>query len=173
MRQKANHEEKWHTLFKKERTTLKIAATMILRRKASTESVLHSALEELEGRPFYEAFGLASALRSVVKAAIAYNQTVTDREDPLPSSAVVTDEADVELPLMKLPWPERAVYFLCEILKYSRRNTALLLGISDTNVDQLKGIAKKRTSFIAPDDFERPTHKLNPVCNAAAAISRT
>jgi hypothetical protein len=36
-----------------------------------------------------------------------------------------------------LPWPERAVYLLREVLRYSRRDTALLLGMSDSNIDQL------------------------------------
>jgi hypothetical protein len=43
-----------------------------------------------------------------------------------------------------LPWPERAVYFLREALRYSRRDTALLLGMSDANIDQLYLFAQKR-----------------------------
>lgn len=173
MRQKVNQEGMWHALFKEEDTKLRIAALIIVNRKASTESILHAALQELEGGPFYEAFGLASALRSVVKTALAYNLGARDREGSPPSSAAFRDEDDVELSLMKLPWPERTVYFLCEILKYSRRDTALLLGISDTNVDQLKRLARRRIDLVAAGNCELLPHTFNVLCSAAAAVSRT
>jgi len=48
-----------------------------------------------------------------------------------------------------LPWPERAVYLLREMLRYSRRDTALLLGMSDANVDQLQKFAKRRIRYFS------------------------
>ena len=48
------------------------------------------------------------------------------------------------LPLEALPWAERVTYFLREVLHYSRRDCALLLGISDANVDELNRFARKR-----------------------------
>ncbi|WP_433968548.1 hypothetical protein [Tunturiibacter gelidiferens] len=46
-----------------------------------------------------------------------------------------------------LQWPERAVYFLCGLLRYSYQETTLLLGMSDANVDQLYKFAAKRKTY--------------------------
>ena len=46
-----------------------------------------------------------------------------------------------------LPWPERAVLFLRGVLRYSCQDTALLLGMSDANIDQLYKFAKKRIRY--------------------------
>lgn len=177
MTKTADQVEMWKTLFKEERISLKIAASIISRRKGSTDSILDTAFEELQGRPFYEPFGLTSALRSVVKSAVACNLTVTDREGPLSSSVGSNDEDDVELlfgkPLMKLPWAERAVYFLREILKYSRRDTALLLSMSDAHVDLIQNFAKRRLKLPAQDLVELPTSELGAARALTAAISRT
>jgi hypothetical protein len=171
MTQVANQEEMWQMLFEEERARLMVAAEIISSRKESTDSIIHTALEGLKGLPFYKPFGLASALRSVVKAAIAYNLTVTGREDASPSLAAANDD-DVGLSLMVLPWPERTVYFLREVLVYSRRDTALLLSISDTNVDQLKSLAKRRLQVIAQRSFKLPPYTFSAPGDAEATISR-
>jgi len=117
---------------------------MLLYRRESPEQILRTALTELEGRPFDEFFGCVSALRAVVKAAIAHNYTLIDAETAFSPSVSVND-GDLVAPLLEaLPWPERSVYFLSALLHYSRRDTALLLGISDANVDQLISFAEKR-----------------------------
>ncbi len=46
-----------------------------------------------------------------------------------------------------LPWAERAVYFLHGVLHYSCQETALLLGLSDIQIDQLYTFAAKRIVF--------------------------
>jgi len=171
MTQRANQEKMWQMLFEEERTGLTAAAEIISRRKESTASIIHSALEGLKGLPFYKPFGLASALRSVVKAAIANNLAVTGREDTSPSLAPVNDD-DVGLSLMALPWPERTVYFLREVLKYSRRDTALLLGISDMNVDQLTSLAKRRLQVTAQHSFKLPPYTFSAPGDSEATISR-
>jgi DNA-directed RNA polymerase specialized sigma24 family protein len=98
----------------------------------------------LEGHPFDEFFGQVSALRAVVKAAIAYNYTLIDPRTAFASQLTVDDGGMAAPLLAALPWPERAVYFLSEILHYSRRDTALLLGISDCSVEQLIRFGRKR-----------------------------
>jgi hypothetical protein len=50
-------------------------------------------------------------------------------------------------------WPERAVYFLREALRYSRRDTALLLGMSDANIDQLYLFGQKRVRYSSNPSF--------------------
>jgi Sigma-70, region 4 len=79
-----------------------------------------------------------------VKAAIAINYEATDSEIEMTTKNARESGSIGGLPIGSLPWPERAVYFLRKILNYSRRDTALLLGLSDANVDQLHCIAEKR-----------------------------
>jgi hypothetical protein len=43
-----------------------------------------------------------------------------------------------------LPWLERVAYVLHKVLCYSRRDSALLIGISDANLVQLVSIAERR-----------------------------
>ncbi len=140
----AEREDLWRRLFHEQHARLTAAAEAILHRKASTEQILRTALEDSEGRPFHEIFGPASALRSVVKAAIASNHTVNNHEDPVAVPTPKSDEGENAHPLLELPWAERAVYFLRAVLNYSRRDTALLLEMSDAHVDQLMGFAETR-----------------------------
>jgi hypothetical protein len=136
-------EEKWRSLFQEQHARLVLAIETLLYRNESPEQILRAALTELEGRPFHEFFGQVSALRAVVKAAIAHNYTLFAPQIASSLPVSVNDENMAAPFLAALPWSERAVYFLSEILHYARRDTALLLGISDSNVDQLIRFAKK------------------------------
>jgi len=67
----------------------------------------------------------------------------------------------------------RAVYFLQEVQHYTLRNTALLLGMSDAEVDQLKKSAKKRMGF--PEDPPEPefhcrTHPLATIRSTSGLL---
>ena len=87
-----------------------------------------------------EGFLNVSALRAVVKAAIALNQGVGD------GGSDASMQFTVSVPgFAAAPWRERAVLFLREVLRYSRRDTALLLRISDGDVDQLLHYARQRS----------------------------
>lgn len=130
--------------FQEQHARLAIAAATLLHRKEPPDQILSAALDELEGTPFLESFAPVSALRAVAKAAVAYNYRHIDPQiafgPPTP-----TDDGDLAAPLLTgLPWPERAVHFLSKLLRYSRRDVALLLGISDVNVDQITRLAQKR-----------------------------
>ena len=128
MTRETNKEGMWLSLFEVQHSRLSEIAEMLLYRSVSPEQILEEALAELEGRPFYTAFGLVSATRADVKAAIAYNQRDAGSRVGLASSEPVINVHTGPLPLEALPWAERAVYFLRDILRYSRRDTALLLG---------------------------------------------
>jgi hypothetical protein len=144
MTRESIQEEKWRTLFQEQHARLVLTVETLLYRNESPEQILRAALTELEGGPFHEFFGQVSALRAVVKAAIAHNYTLLGPQTT-PSPPVSVNDGNLAAPfLAALPWSERAVYFLSEILHYARRDTALLLGISDSNVDQLIRFAKKR-----------------------------
>ena len=154
MTRATDHVGMWRTLFREEHSELAHAAEMTLYQRGSQEQILTTALTELEGRPFHEGFGLVSALRAVVKAAIAHNYQLLDPQIALTMPVSGNDGYEGAQSLEALPWAERAAYFLREVLHYSRRNTALLLGISDANVDQLTRLAEKRMAS-ATDTADR------------------
>lgn len=161
MASQANQGDKWRILFHERRAELSVVAEMLLFRKISTELILDRALTPLEGSSFHDVFGPISAVRAVVKAAIASSCEVRNSQGQVLSTASMTDGLLRGVPTEALPWFEHAAYFLREVLRYSRRDTALLLGLSDANVDQLHRIGGKRISssgcpFILPPEFVAP-----------------
>jgi hypothetical protein len=149
-----NQGDKWRILFHERRAELSAVAETLLFRKISTEGILDTALMALEGSLFHEVFGPISALRAVVKAAIASGCEVRNSQFQVVSANSMTDGLLGGLPTGTLPWFEHAAYFLREVLHYSRRDTALLLGISDLNVDELNRFARRRMGV--PIDSQTP-----------------
>jgi hypothetical protein len=161
MVRKTNHAARWQALFEEHHSQLTEIAEILLHRVGSPEQVLRAALTKLEHDPCYEKpFGKISAVRAVAKAAIARNYESGDSRILTSSSAPISYEHSGPQPLEALLWPERAAYFLHEVLHYSRRDTALLLGISDANVDALNRFAKKRMGI--PVATLHPAHTPRP-----------
>ena len=158
MTSKTNQGKMWDAIFEEHHSALMEVAEMLLYRHGSPEAILLTALAELDGRPFDKAFGKVAATRAVVKAAIAHNYAGIDSWILTASSGSFDEEQLGPLPLEALPWAERASYFLRDVLHYSRRDCALLLGISDTNVDELNRLARKRMGIAleAPRQFRKP-----------------
>ena len=144
MRIASDHEPKWRNLFDQHEATMERAALMVLRRQEDPKEVLCSAMNQLKNRPFDEVFGPISAVREVIKAAIAHNDQEFEEETDVGSQ----QWRDMgPLPLETLPWAERVVYYLQEVQHYARRDTGLLLGMSDWEVDELRQSAKRRMGF--------------------------
>jgi hypothetical protein len=147
---RAQHQAKpsgtWAALFNEQRATLTAVVEMLLPSRVAPGQVLEQALTSLEGSPLRDTFGQICAIRAVVKAAIAYKLKGANCE----SEAEATFTTNHQFPRIQhvgmLPWPERAVYFLREVLRFSRRDTALLLGMSDANIAQLHKFAGRTTS---------------------------
>ena len=146
MKDSNNHETKWRDLFEKEHAILEEAAFMVLYRQEDPKEILHSAINQLKSRPFHEVFGPVCALREVIKAAIARNADPFEQNLEQRAFALQRRHSG-PLPLEALPWAERAVYFLREVQHYALRDTALLLGMSDGEVDQLKKSARRRMGY--------------------------
>jgi hypothetical protein len=157
---RAQHQAKpsgtWPALFNQQRATLTTVAEMLLPTRVASGQVLEQALTSLEGSPLRETFGQTCAIRAVVKAAIAYKlknaNCASEAEAPVTPKRQFRRIPHVGM----LPWPERAVYFLREVLRYSRRDTALLLGMSDGNIDQLHKFAERRIRYFSNASSERP-----------------
>jgi len=140
-------EEMWTTVFDEHHAYLAVIAEMLLRCRLSPEKILRKALAALEGSTYEEDFGKAYAVRAVVEAAIAFNRgnanSPIEAETPFRPTLGFPGSSQIAM----LPWPERAVYFLHGVLHYSCRETALLLGMSDANIDQLYKFAAKRIAY--------------------------
>ena len=175
MTRQTNQGRMWGALFEEHHSELMEVAELLLYRNGSPEAILQTAFDALAGKPFDKAFGKVAAIRCVVKAAIAHNYACIDSWILTASSGTFDDEHPGVLPLETLPWAERAAYFLRDVLHYSRRDCALLLGISDTNVDELNRFARKRMGIPVEDPHQsriphtRPTRAACPAHSMAFA----
>jgi hypothetical protein len=140
-------EEMWTTFFDEHHAYLTVIAEMLSRCPLSPERILRNALAALEGSTYEENSGKACAVRAVVETAIACNRgnanSPIEAEIPFRPALGFPGSSQIAM----LPWPERAVYFLHGILQYSCRETALLLGMNDANIDQLYKFAAKRIAY--------------------------
>jgi hypothetical protein len=146
----------WPAFFNEQRATLTKVAEVLLPSRVPSGQVLEQALTSLEGSPLRETFGQSGAIRAVVKAAIAYKlknaNYAGEAEEPFTPKQQFPRIPGVGM----LPWPERAVYFLREVLRYSRRDTALLLGMSDANIDRLHKFARRRIRYYSNASSQLP-----------------
>ena len=147
----------WPTLFEEHRATLIAVAEMLLNCPVSPEHILDKAMAALEGSPVRENFAPVSAIRAVVKATVAHNCGAADSRTEAESQDPAKHRSFESSPGSALPWPERAVYFLRGVLRYSRRDTALLLGMSDASIDQLYEFAEKRIRYSSNTSFSSRT----------------
>jgi Sigma-70, region 4 len=137
----------WTALFNEQRATLTAVAEILVSSRVASCQVIEQALTSLEGSPLRETFGQICAIRAVVKAALAYKLKSANCASEAEAS-VTSKHPFPRIPHAgMLPWPERAVYLLREVLRYSRRDTALLLGMSDSNIDQLHKFAERRIRY--------------------------
>ena len=140
-----DQQEMWRTLFDDNHADLVLVAEMLLRYPLSPERVLRQALSKLEGSPCEATFG--HAIHAVIDTAIEHNREMANSPvqgtTPLPVKLRVPGMVQIAM----LPWPERAVYFLRGVLRYSCEETGLLLDLSDVQIDQLHKFAAKRLGY--------------------------
>ena len=135
----------WRELFDEHHANLAVVAEMLLRCRFSPEKILTKALAALEVSPCEETFG--HALRAVVETTIAHNRETADSSLKDESPGPVKYGFPGSSQIGKLPWAERAVYLLHGVLRYSCHETALLLGMSNVNINQLYKFAAKRIAY--------------------------
>jgi hypothetical protein len=140
-------------IFAAEHRRLLLAATALLTCDECAAGLLEEVHEEFQNAYICRGFEYAFALRSIARRAIVHLQRLPGTL----SGVMKCDHSDriqgKESHLGNLPWPERAAYFLREILGYSRRDASLLIGMSDTIVDQFLLFGRKR---IAVDEGASP-----------------
>jgi len=168
---RAQHQAKpigtWSALFNEQRGMLTAVAETLLPSHAASGQVLEQALASLEGAPLRVPFGRICAIRAVVKAAIAYKLKNANCASEAEATATPRHQFRRIPNVGMLPWPERAVYLLREVLRYSRRDTALLLGMSDANIDQLHKFAERRIRY-----FSNASSQLPDVSGSSQTLDR-
>ena len=105
------------------------------------EKILTKVDAEVKGATVPESFRLRFVVRIMVRNAIDHLRECDDTSaGPLSTTT--------DLSLRAIPVRERFVYFLRDTLQYSKRDTSLLIGISDTQVDELLCLERKRIDML-------------------------
>lgn len=136
--------ELWEQLTESQRERLRRIAAILVSCEACAEKVLLRMRAETSAAHVTTGFACSFAMREVVRQSIQHCQ---QPQDPCgqPGSTQCSD-----MPLSSLPWPERIAYIAREVLHYSRRDAALLLGMSDAQADKLLGLALRRGAAFEP-----------------------
>jgi hypothetical protein len=144
MKERSEQRDMWRVLFREERPALAETAKLLSHGEVSTEQILVEAYLTLEEAPFCKAFAQRTAIREVVKATLAHNLAASCSRAEARRCVPLIDGNVEASTIGGLPWPERVAYLLHKVLCYSRRDSALLIGISDANLVQLVSIAERR-----------------------------
>jgi hypothetical protein len=143
MNDRSGQRDLWRVLFREERPALAETAELLSHGEVSTEQILVEAYLALEETPFRKVFAQRTAIRQVVKVTLAHSLPAPrSRSETRPCPLI---DGNIEASKTRiLPWLERVAYVLHKVLCYSRRDSALLIGISDANLVQLVSIAERR-----------------------------
>jgi hypothetical protein len=148
-------DRRWHDLFLHHREALSAVARILTDGPCSSAVILFNAESNIKSRQVVEGFRYQYLIRSVVLAALVMPclEECPDGFDLFDCGTA--DLAYFEDRLQALPHRERCVVFLRDVLEYSRRDTALLLSTSDTQVDDLHYFGRNRLFFQGPALLER------------------
>jgi hypothetical protein len=103
------------------------------------EQILADAEAEVRERQVPGEFKHRFLLRSLVRNVIQHLGVCPEQGESSHRAG-----QDCPNPLVKAPVQERLVYFMRDILEYSTRDTSLLIGITDAQVERLLLFARKR-----------------------------
>jgi hypothetical protein len=115
----------------------------------------HQILAKVEAdvreRPVADEFKLRFLMRSLVRSAIQHLHECTNQRNASHSPAQSNSGAEI-------PAQERLVYFMRDILEYSTRDTSLLIGMTDAQVEKLLSFARRRIDMTeGPSSLEIQT----------------
>lgn len=102
------------------------------------QEILASVETEVRERFVPDDFKLRFLVRSLVRNVIQHLRECAHERNCLHRPAGDSN------PLAETPAQERLVYFMRDILEYSTRDTSLLIGITDAQVEDLLKFARKR-----------------------------
>lgn len=142
--QREDESGKWRQVFVTRHSEFMLTASILLSCSVCADDLVKAARAEVQTARVSAGFEYAFAMRAIVRRAIIL--TVRRSQCGNSASDCGHPEGNIAIApcLRMLPWSERAVYFLRDVLDYSTRDVSLLMGSSDSQVDQLLSIARKR-----------------------------
>lgn len=133
---KANDNASWDEAFRLYRGQLRFYLDYLVE-CGCAESILSCVEADITDTQVPDEFKLRFLVRFLVRSAIRHLRECQRcaESSNLPSEGPSRSS---------FPSEERIVYFLRDILEYSRRDTSLLVGVSDAQVDRLLSFARRR-----------------------------
>jgi Sigma-70, region 4 len=104
-----------------------------------SEDILARVEGEVRDSVVSDGFKLRYLVRTLVRNVIRH---MRESDHTTENSRFLS--SDLPNAVLALPSQERMVYFLRDILEYSKRDTSLLIGITDAQADKLLSLARKR-----------------------------
>ena len=129
--------EQWSALFEAHRDVLAAVAELLMDGPCSASLVLLNAERKLLEQTMPREFRYSYAIRTVALAALAMHVSDECLDGFDLFGCKIDQLACFVAELKSFPLLERAVLFFREVLRYSRHEIALLLHISDLEVDEL------------------------------------
>lgn len=126
----------WQSLADSDKDQLRKTAAVLVGCCGCAESLLDRLRGETQTAHIPPEFAICFATRIAVRLAISHYR--------LGGCSCRTAPSDGTLPLAFLPWAERTAFVLRAVLRYSRRDTALLMEMTDAQVDRLVTMAQRR-----------------------------
>jgi hypothetical protein len=133
---------------KVQHSDLVLAAQTLLSCSTCAKEVADEACSHLESAHVNEGFESIFAIREAVLLSIARVSQSSMESNGAFECNQQNHDRGAELQTAALPWPERAVFLMRDVLHYSRRETALLLRMTDAQIDQLTSFARIRIASI-------------------------
>ena len=145
----------WRDLFASHSEALSSVARILTQGPCSPAVILVNAESKISGTDIPATFRYRYAIRAVVLAAL-----IMPSLEECPGGFELFDCGTADLAhfedrMAALPYRERCVVFLRDVIGYSRRETALLLSTSDSQVDDLLYFGRKRLLLQGPVTIER------------------
>ena len=158
----------WRDLFASHKEALSSVARILTEGPCSPAVALFNAESKIKDRDIPEEFRYRYAIRSVVLAALVIPslEECPDGFELFDSGS--GDLAEFEARMAALPRRERCVVFLRDVLGYSKRETGLLLGVGDSQVEDSHYSGRKQLIFQGGAAFER----VRPYFDAGRCLSQ-
>jgi hypothetical protein len=137
---------KWDEALALHREQLRFYLNYLIQCDCSRE-LLTEIEAEVRDRSIPDEFKFRFVLRMLIRKVVDHLRECTQIGKMRHSRSLDSPDVNKNLPAL-----ERLVYFVRDVLEYSKRDTALLIGITDAQADKLLSLARRRI-----DMYEGPS----------------
>jgi len=134
----SNNESEWEEAVALYREQLRFYLDYLIRCQCD-HKILAKVEAEVRERSVPNEFKLSFLTRTLVRNVIQHLRECTEERESSSRHAQGSPNTPANLTVQ-----ERMVYFMRDILEYSTRDTSLLIGITDTQVEKLLSFARRR-----------------------------